>query len=96
MKYSKVKRKAITDILLALTFFISIISGFLLMIEILGNRPISGRGTGEIQLLNLSVRNPYMIIDLVSGILMISLVAYHLVLNWKVFTGYLKVLLKQG
>jgi len=94
---TKIKKKFTVDIILIAVFIINIITGFIIMFEILGSRFILNRGvsSNQLQLTNLTAQNPSMILHIISGVLFLSLFVYHLILNWRTFTGYFRVLLRK-
>ena len=97
MRTKKIRKKLTVDIILIIVFIVNLVTGFIIMFEILESRFQSSRevGINQFQLLNFTARNPSMIIHTVSGLLMISFLIYHLALNWRTFTGYFKVVLKK-
>lgn len=97
MGTKKRRKKLIIDIILLVVFIINIVIGFLIILGFLGSGVQLRKEVGEnqFQLLNFTIKNPSMLIHVVSGLLMISFLIYHLILNWKTFTGYFKVLLKK-
>jgi len=94
---TKIKKKFTVDIILIAVFIINIITGFIIMFEILGSRFILNEGvnTNQSQLASFTVKNPSMILHIISGILFLSLLVYHLLLNWRTFTGYFRVSLRK-
>ena len=97
MRTKKIRKKLTVDIILIIVFIVNLVTGFIIMFEILESRFQSSRevGINQFQLLNFTARNPSIIIHVVSGLLMISFLIYHLALNWRTFTGYFKVVLKK-
>ena len=97
MRTKKIRKKLTVDIILIIVFIVNLVTGFTIMFEILESRFQSSRevGINQFQLLNFTARNPSIIIHVVSGLLMISFLIYHLALNWRTFTGYFKVVLKK-
>lgn len=97
MKTKKIRKKLTVDIILLIVFIVNLVTGFIIIYELLGSRFALSKdvGTNQFQLLNITARNPSMIVHTVSGLFMISFLIYHLTLNWKTFTGYFKVLLKK-
>ena len=98
MRTKKIRKKLTVDIILIIVFIVNLVTGFIIMFEILESRFQSSRevGINQFQLLNITARNPSIIIHVVSGLLMISFLIYHLALNWRTFTGYFKVVLKKS
>lgn len=96
MRIKKIRKKLTVDIILIIVFTVNLVTGFIIMSELLVSRFQLSKevGTNQIQLLNFTARNPSTIIHAVSGLLMISFLIYHLALNWKTFSSYFKVQLK--
>lgn len=97
MRTKKIREKLTADIILIIVFIINLVTGFIIMSELLVSRFQLSKeaGANQLQLLNFTAGNPSMIIHSVSGLFMISFLIYHLALNWKTFTGYFKVMLKK-
>ena len=93
----KITKKLTVDIILIIAFIVNLISGFIIMFGILTSRfeLNQGASSSQLQLLNFTAKNPSVILHIISGILFLSLAIYHLILNWKTFTGYFKVLIKK-
>jgi hypothetical protein len=93
----KITKKLTLDITVIIIFIINLISGFIIMFGILTSRfQLNQDSTSnQLLLLNFTANNPAMILHIISGILFLSLTVYHLILNWKTFTGYFKVLLRK-
>lgn len=90
----KITKKLTVDIILIIAFIVNLVSGFIIMFGILTSRfqLNQGASSNQLQLLNFTAKNPSVILHIISGILFLALAFYHLILNWKTFTGYFKVL----
>lgn len=93
----KITKKLTVDIILLIIFIINLTSGLILIFEILTSRfqLNQGASSSQLQLLNFTAKNPSMILHIITGLLFLSLTVYHLILNWKTFTGYFKVSLRK-
>ena len=93
----KKTKKLTVDIILIIAFIVNLVSGFIIMFGILIGRfqLNQSASSNQLQLLNFTAKNPSVILHIISGILFLSLTVYHLILNWKTFTCYFKVLIKK-
>ena len=88
----KLKTKFIVDILLAASFIFNVITALILLFNTGGGG--SGRSTGLVNLFDFSSRNSLRLIHDWSGLLVIALIIFHLMLNWVTILCYFKNLLR--
>lgn len=85
----KIKTKIIVDIILVLSALGSIVSGLILLVL------PSGPGTGSrlsasSSIFNLSTKGGLRFLHDWSSILLVALILFHLMLNWRIIVCYVK------
>jgi len=89
----KIKTKFTIDIFLIISFVFNIITALMLLFSSGGGA--HGRA-GSIGLLNFTSRSSLRLIHDWTGLLIIALVVFHLILNWKTIICYFKNLLNNN
>jgi cytochrome b subunit of formate dehydrogenase len=90
----KIRLKIIVDLLLLITGLINIITGLLILLDIAAG---PGRYSERIiSITELSSKGIAKLIHNYTGIIIISLVFFHLLLNWRTILCYFRMLFKKS
>ncbi|MCL4385915.1 MAG: DUF4405 domain-containing protein [Actinobacteria bacterium] len=90
----KLKTKFTIDIFLIITFIFNVITALMLLFNTGGGA--YWRSSGIINLLNFSNRSSLRLIHDWTGLLIIALILFHLILNWRTIVCYFKNLLSSA
>jgi hypothetical protein len=86
----RIRLKIITDILLFLSGLVSMITGLALLILPSGPGNRGGIALSTSSILDLTARSGLKILHDWSSMILIALIIFHLILNWKVIVCYFK------
>jgi hypothetical protein len=86
----KIKIKIIVDILLFLSGLVSIVTGLFLLILPSGPGTRAGLASASSLLLDVTTRSGLRLLHDWSSIIIISLIFFHLMLNWRIIICYVR------
>lgn len=87
---TKIRLKIIVDIMLFLSGLISIVTGLALLILPSGPGTGAGLAAGSSSIFDLSTRGGLIFLHDWSSMLLIALIFFHLMLNWRMIICYVK------
>ncbi len=94
MKRWKLKAKFTVDLFLAAAFIFNIITALILLFSTGGGG--RGQSSGSINLFDFSSRNSLRLMHDWTGLLIIALIIFHLMLNWRTIICYFKNILRSA